>query len=94
MRGVSLTHPVLAFLYIIFCFVLFLSGSFSYTSHAGFNFIWGVFLTYPLLACFVCGEFLLHIPCLLLFYLGSFSDASHALLIFLSGVSLTHPTLA
>ena len=35
---------------------------FSYTSNAGFIFIWGVFLTHPLLALFFCGEFLWHIP--------------------------------
>ena len=60
-RGVSLTHPVLAYL-----------GSFSYTSRAAFFFfIWGVSLTHPMLALFFFGEFLLHIPCwrlLLLFF--------------------------
>ena len=42
------------------------SSSFSYTSHAGFIFIWGVSLTYPVLASYLCREFLLHIPCWLL----------------------------
>ena len=58
--GVSLTHPMLAFLLLLFVF-LFNLGSFSYTSHAGFIFMW---------------EFLLHIPCRLHFYLGSFSYTS------------------
>ena len=35
---------------------------FSYTYNAGFIFIWGVFLTHPMLALFFCGEFLWHIP--------------------------------
>ena len=50
MRGVSLTHPVLAFLFFFFIFLSgvfllhipclfdFSVGSFSYTSDAGFNF--------------------------------------------------------
>ena len=49
-RGVSLTHPML--------FFLFYQGSFS-----GFIFIWGVSLTHPVLASFLAGEFLSHIPC-------------------------------
>ena len=70
------------------------SSSFSYTSHAGFIFIWGVSLTYPVLASFLTGEFLLHIPCWLHFYLGSFPYTSRAGFIFNWGVSLTHPVLA
>ena len=63
---------------------------FSYTSHVGFNFIWGVSLTHPVLASILSGGFLLYIPCRLQFYLGSFSYTSHACLIFLWGVYLTH----
>ena len=81
---------------------------FSYTSHAGFIFIWGIFLTHPMLALFFCGEFLWHIPCRLLFLirgvslthpvLFSFSSAESLLnipccFIFIWGVSLTHPML-
>ena len=51
------------FLLLILCWLSFYLGSFSYTSRAGFNFIWGVSLTHPVLASFVCGEFLLHILC-------------------------------
>ncbi len=58
MRGVSLTHPVLA----LFFFYL---GCFSYTSHVCVIFLWGVSLTHPILALFLSGDFLLHIPCLL-----------------------------
>ena len=54
-------------------------------------FVWGVFLTHPLLASF-CGEFLLHILCWLL-SVGSFSYTSCAGF-FLWGVSLTHLVLA
>ena len=85
----------------------FYLGSFSYTSRAGFNFIWGVSLTHPVLASFFFSEeFLLHIPCLLVFvffsllhiwlqfYLGSFFDAIRAGFSFIWGVSLTHPVLA
>ena len=75
--GVSLKHPVLVsilfgeFLLHIPCwlcfsvgiFILFFRGSFSYTSNAGFIFIW---------------RFLLHILCWRHFYLGSFSYTSHA----------------
>ena len=63
---------------------------FSYTSHVGFNFIWGVSLTHPVLASTLSGGFLLYIPCRFQFYLGSFSYTSHACLIFLWGVYLTH----
>ena len=89
-----------------------IQGSLSYTSHAGFYFyflIWGVSLPDPVLASFLCGEFLLHIPywlyflsrefllhipCLLYFSVGSFSYTSHTGFIFIWGVSLTHPMLA
>ena len=70
------------------------SSSFSYISHAGFIFIWGVSLTYPVLASFLTGEFLLHIPCWLNLYLGSFSYTSRAGFNFISGVSLKQPMLA
>ena len=58
--------------------------------------MWGVSLTHPMLASFLCREFLLHILCWLLFffYLGSFSYTSHAGFIFMQVVSLTHPVLA
>ena len=59
--------------------LIFYMVSFSYTSRAGFIFMWGVSLTHPELASFSCGEFLLHIPCWLPFYLG---------------ISLTHTVLA
>ena len=55
--------------------------------------IWGVSLTHPMLASFLCGEFLLHILCWLFsfsFYLGSSSYTSRAGLIFIWGVSLTY----
>ena len=59
------------FLLHIPCWFHFYSGSFSYTSQAGFIFIWGVSLTHPVLAPFffffffflLSREFLLHIPC-------------------------------
>ena len=57
-------------------------GSFSYTSCAGFIFIWGVSLTHPMLASFLSGEFLLNIPCWLHFYVGSFSYTSYADFVF------------
>ena len=75
-------------------FFFFYVGSFSYTSRAGFIFMWGVSLTHPVLDLLFCGEFLLHIPCSLHFNLGSFSYTSHAGFTFLWGVSLTHPVLA
>ena len=74
------------------CCLLFYLGSFSYTSRAGFIFIWRVSLTHPMLIFFVDffflnlagggggggGErFLLHIPCWLYFHQGSFSYNSH-----------------
>ena len=60
-------------LHIPYCLLFFNLGSFSYTSHAGLIFIWGVSLTHPMLTLFLCGEFLLHIPCCLDFYARSFS---------------------
>ena len=61
---VSLTHPLLtSFLcgefllqipcWLLFFFFLFYLGSFSYTSHVGFTFLWGVSLTQPVLAFFL-----------------------------------------
>ena len=80
----------------------FYLGSFSYTSHAGLIFIWGVFLTHPILALFCCGEFVLHIPmvaliisgdCWLYCSVANLSYTSHATFIFVPGVCLTHPVL-
>ena len=62
-----------SFLSSLSLFLFFNVGSFTYTSHTGFIFIWGVSLTHPALASFLCGEFLLHIPCWLHFYGGSFT---------------------
>ena len=56
--------------------------------------MWGVSLTHPVLAWFLCGEFLLHIPCWLHFYLESFSYTFRAGFIFIWRVSLPHPVLA
>ena len=67
------------FLLHIPCWLYFYLGSFSYTSRAGFIFIWGVSHTDPVLSSVLCKEFLLHIPCWLLF--------------FICGVSLTYPML-
>ena len=52
--GVSVTHPMLASFWNL--------GSFSYTSRAGFIFIWGISLKHPVMTSFLCGEFLLHVP--------------------------------
>ena len=73
------------------CWLPFYLGSFSYTSHAGFIFMWRVSLTHPVLALILSANFLLHIPCWLHFYLGSFSYTSRAGFIFMQGVSSTHP---
>ena len=73
---VSLTHPVPASFSASFLF-----DGISYTSYAGVIFIWGVSLAHPVLALYLCGEFLLHIPCWLLLFL-------------IWGVSFTHPVLA
>ena len=51
--------------------------TFSYTSLAGFIFIWGVSLTHPVLASFLSGEFFLHIPYWIYFSVGCFSYTSH-----------------
>ena len=89
--GVSLTHPMLAlylsgeFLIHIPFWLHFYLGSFSYTSHACFNFFF-FFLNSE--------EFLLHIPCWLHFYAWSFADSSRSGFISIWGVSLTHPMLA
>ena len=101
---------MLAFSSSLFSFFLLCNlGSFSYTSHAGFIFIWGVSLTHPVLASFSSGEFLLSILYWVHFYLGSFSHTSCAGFycylgsfsytscvgfIFVWAVSLTHPMLA
>ena len=80
----ALTHLLLSsflsweFLLHIPCWLSFSVGSFSYTSHAGFVYIWGVCLTHPELSSF---------------YLGIFSYTSHADFVFMWGVSLTHPVL-
>ena len=64
-------------------------GSFSYTSHVGFTFLWGVSLTHPLLTSFLSREFLLHIPCWLFFWRGV--TLTHSILgSFLSRVFLLH----
>ena len=83
--------------------------SFSYTSHAGVIFIWGISLTHPVLTLilsadfllhipcwlhFYQGSFLLHIPCWLHFYIGSFSYTSRAGFIFMRGVSLSYTSRA
>ena len=60
------------------CWFIFIIGSFSYTSRAGFLFIRRVSLTHPKLASFLSGKYLLHIPFWLHFYPGSFSYTSHA----------------
>ena len=59
-------------------------GSFSYTSRAGFIFIWGVSRTYPVIPSFLSGEFLLQVPyCFFFFFffffnLRNFSSTSQA----------------
>ena len=79
MRGVSLTHPVLAlfsfgefllhipwFLYLLlgvsltrpmlaFIFLFSNRGRFSYTSRVGFIFVSGVSLKHPMQISFLCG---------------------------------------
>ena len=77
----------------LFLFSFFL-GSSSYSSCAGFIFIWGVSLTHPLLGLVLSTDLLLHIPCWFYIYRGSFSYTSRAGLVFFWGVSLTHPMLA
>ena len=90
---ISLTHLVLAsflsgeFLLHIPCWHHFSVGSFSYTSHAGFIFIWGVSLTHPILGSFFLWGVSLTHPmqvfcccffCFVFFNLWSFSYTSHA----------------
>ena len=65
----------------IACWLRFFIWGISYTPRAGFIFIWVFSLTHPMLALYLCGEFLLHIPCWLLLFL-------------IWGVSFTHPVLA
>ena len=86
LSGVFLLH--------ILFWLIFSSGDFSYTSPAGFKFIWGVSLTHPMLALILSGEFLLHIPCWRHYYVGTFSYTSRASFNFIWGVSLTHSVLA
>ena len=84
--GVSLPHPMLAsflsgeFLLHILCWLHFDLGSFSYTSHAGFIFVWRVSLTHPMLQRISLTHPML--PSSFLFFS------------FIWGVSLTHPVLA
>ena len=59
----------------------FYLGSFSYTSQACFNFLWGISYTS-------------HVGFKKNIILGSFSYTSHAGFIFMRGVSQTHPVLA
>ena len=85
------------FLLHIPCWLNFYLGSFSYTSHAGFIFLWGVLFTHPMLALFFCGKVFLHIPFWLLFliiccldlYRRSFYYTSHAGFVFLGSFSYT-----
>ena len=76
----------------------FYLGSFSYTSHTCFNFLWGISYTshvgFFFLFFLYSGEFFLHIPCWLHFYAGSFANSFRTGFISIWGVSLTHPTLA
>ena len=78
------------FLLHIPCWVHFYRGCFSYTPvMTSFSFfIWGFYLTYPVLLFF----FFFFLVSLSL-YLGSFSYTSRAGFIFIWGVSLTHPML-
>ena len=85
MRGVSLIHPVLSSLF--FSFYL---GSFSYTSRAGFIFLWGVSLTHFMIALFFCGKFLLHFPCWLHFLCGGVSHTHPVIALFFCGKFLLH----
>ena len=75
------------------CWLHFSMGSFSYTSHACLIFLWGVSLTHPVLASYLCVELFLNIRYWLYLYLGSFSYTSHACFLFLWGVCLTYPEL-
>ena len=44
------------------CLFRLYGGSFSYSSSAGFIFIWGVSLIHPVLALISSADFFLHIP--------------------------------
>ena len=66
------------------CWLRFYEGSFSYTSRAVLIFIWGVYLTHPMLASLS----------LSLRWGVSLKHPMLALFIFIWGVSLTHPVLA
>ena len=68
---------------------IFYLRSFSYTSRAHFVFIGGVSFIHPVLASFLCGEFLLHIPYWRHLHLWSISYISRAGFIFIWGISLT-----
>ena len=69
-------------------------GKFFFISRVGFIFMWGVSITHPVLASFLCGEFLLHIPCWLHFYVGSSPYTPRVVFTFTQGVSLTLPVVA
>ena len=90
-RSFSYTSRAGFFFFLSFFFFL---GSFSYTTHISFNFIWGVSLTHTVLAFILSAGFRLHMPCWLHFYLGSFSYTSRANFVFIWRVSLIHPVLA
>ena len=99
LRGVSLTHPVLASFLISGVslthpmLALFLSGKFfwhlpcclyiSIYLSIYLSKIWGVSLTHPVLALFLSGDLLLDIPCSVHYYAGSFSYTSGAGFIFI-----------
>ena len=91
---ISLTHLVLAsflsgeFLLHIPCWHHFSVGSFSYTSHAGFIFIWGVSLTHPILGSFFLWGVSLTHP------MQGFFCFVFWFFLKIYGVSLTHPMLA
>ena len=87
-----LSHVPFWLLFFFFFFFFFNLGSFSYTTHAGFMFIWGVSLKHSMLPSFSSGEFLLHIPCWLHFCLGSFFYASNAGFTFIWGETPTSYT--
>ena len=82
------------FLHVLCCFLFvclfFNLGSFSFSSYAGFIFMWGVFLTHPVLASFLSGEFLLYIPYWLHFYLARCSYISRAGFVIIWGASPKH----
>jgi len=82
-------EPELTHLFKNNLFDISLYREFLYISHAGFFFMWGVSLTHPVLASFLCEELLLHILCWLHFYLGSFFTCV-MLASFLCGEFLVH----